>query len=534
MKLKIKSKRLVALYALFFTASLAMAQINNNDSLSGFDIKGALRHSSYAITISEKNNFLDWAKRQFIKKKYFSVAKKSSPLQTSSIINCENIGFENNNTNGWTINGDAQITSGSVLDPFGGFPQVFPGGKHSLKLNNNNINGKTNFSASASRVISVSSDNNYLNLHFALAVLNFPHDEAAAAKFKIEVLDSANNVLECPKYKCYYFEDQGGGHAVGISSFEQTEDTIGENIALQIFPVSYSPWQTISLDLKSYVGQTINLKISCDWCAYDFDWAYCYIDADCGQVSAPKYFACGALPEKLTGPLNMGKYLWLSPDKDTVSTSVSCNALVAGLYTLQCNPDINCQVLGYTYVYSTFPQIEASFEVDKIEGFAPLSINCANTTITHKPLTSSTPLWTFGNGKSQVGGNNATTTYIAAGTYTVRLFSSKKGCVDTAYKIVKVEMPSKLEVPDVFTPNGDGNNDVFFLRTASLNEINAIVFDRWGNKVYETKSNTGNIAWDGNNSKGNECAAGVYFYIINATGKDEQTYAQKGNISLFR
>ncbi len=533
--MKIKSKGLVTLYALFFTASLATAQINNNDSLNGFDIKAALSHASHSKTNLEKSNFLDWAKRQHIKNEYFLNNENNFHHKASgSFMNCDNIGFESNSLNGWTVNGDAEITSGTALDPFGGFPQVFPGGKHSLKLNNNSITNKTNFSASASRIIAVTDDNNYLNLHFALAVINAPHDEFAAAKFKIEVLNSANNVLECPKYKCYYFEDQSGGHAVGISSFEQTEDTIGENIALQFFPVSYSPWQTVGLDLTPYTGQVITIKISCDWCIYDYDWAYCYIDADCSQVNTPNFYTCGLLPSNLTGPANMKSYLWLSPNRDTVSISSSCNAVISGVYTLQCVPNLSCEGAAQTYTYDTAPKIAADFETDKQEGFAPLAVNFKNTSVIKKSPGQATPVWSFGNGISQIGQNTVATTYTAAGTYTSMLIISKNGCLDTAYKIVKVEMPSKLIVPDIFTPNGDGNNDVFFLRTTSLVDITAIVFDRWGNKVFETISESGNIAWDGNNSKGNECAAGVYFYIINAKGKDDQAYAQKGNISLFR
>ena len=114
------------------------------------------------------------------------------------------------------------------------------------------------------------------------------------------------------------------------------------------------------------------------------------------------------------------------------------------------------------------------------------------------------------------------------------LLTTKGICVDTVYKVVKVEMPSKMEVPNIFTPNNDGSNDVFFLKTANLTEINAVILDRWGNKVYETKSTTGNIAWDGKNFGGKECAAGVYMYIIKGKGKDDKEYEQKGNITLIR
>jgi gliding motility-associated-like protein len=111
---------------------------------------------------------------------------------------------------------------------------------------------------------------------------------------------------------------------------------------------------------------------------------------------------------------------------------------------------------------------------------------------------------------------------------------SKGNCQDIAKKIIKVDIPSKLEVPNVFTPNGDGSNDIFFLSAANLTEITALIFDRWGNKVYELTSNTGNIAWDGKNQTGKDVAEGTYFYVITAKGKDDEAYSTKGNLSLYR
>jgi gliding motility-associated-like protein len=91
--------------------------------------------------------------------------------------------------------------------------------------------------------------------------------------------------------------------------------------------------------------------------------------------------------------------------------------------------------------------------------------------------------------------------------------------MDTVYKIVKVDLPSKLEVPNIFTHNGDGSNDFFFLKAASMGEIHAIIFDRWGNRVYESTSNSGNILWDGKNLQGKDCADGGIFISLPAREK---------------
>ena len=114
------------------------------------------------------------------------------------------------------------------------------------------------------------------------------------------------------------------------------------------------------------------------------------------------------------------------------------------------------------------------------------------------------------------------------------MYVNKGSCRDTVVKVINVEMPSKLEVPNVFTPNGDGSNDLFFLKVANISEISALIFDRWGNKVFESTSSTGNIEWDGKNLSGKELPAGTYFYTIKATGKDGTEYEKKGNVSLYR
>ncbi len=543
MKNVIKFKKLAIICLLSLYTGLCLSQNTQADSLIGFNTKEAIYHASFVKTEQEKDKFLKIAQRSFIDQKYSLNKNKSGPSELSLNSNlqgnnCANMDFENSTTNGWQIAGDYQITSGLAVDPFGGFPIVYPGGKHSLKLNNNNISNKSNFSSSASRVISVGKDNNFLNLHFALAVLNFPHTESAAAKFKIQILNSANEVLECPKFDCYYYTDQTGGHAVGTPSFQQTPDPVGINIGNEAFEVSYSPWQTVGIDLTPYTGQSVTVKISCDWCMFNYDWAYCYIDADCSSLNAPKYFSCGILPANLLGPPNMKNYYWIAPNGiDTVSRSISCNASILGVYTLYCTPNLTCEGSQLKYSYSTLPQINAGFVCDNIKGFAPLTVNFTNTSQISTSSGNTSSVWSYGNGTSQntINYSNTTSaTYTAAGTYTTMLLVSKNNCVDTAWQIIEVELPSMIKIPDVFTPNGDGTNDVFFLQTSTLKEINAQIYDRWGNEVFESKSVTGNIAWDGKNLKGNECAAGVYFYKINAMGADDKVYDQKGNICLFR
>lgn len=183
--------------------------------------------------------------------------------------------------------------------------------------------------------------------------------------------------------------------------------------------------------------------------------------------------------------------------------------------------------------------LTGNFEADSYNGFAPMTVNFTNLSASSSTVSgtsSVTTVWSFGNGTTRTTTTNIPTsaTYQQPGTYTVTAFTSKGACLDTIVKVIVVDIPSKLVVPNVFTPNGDNSNDVFFIKAANLSEITAIIYDRWGNKVYELTTDKGNIAWDGKNMSGKDAPDGTYFYIITAKGKDGLSYDTKGNVSLYR
>ena len=86
-------------------------------------------------------------------------------------------------------------------------------------------------------------------------------------------------------------------------------------------------------------------------------------------------------------------------------------------------------------------------------------------------------------------------------------------------------------VPNTFTPNGDGKNDVFKAYGNYLQKLNMKVFNQWGEKVYETSDVTG--GWDGT-YKGSQAPVGVYVYVVSATMPDGRTISKKGTVNLIR
>lgn len=214
----------------------------------------------------------------------------------------------------------------------------------------------------------------------------------------------------------------------------------------------------------------------------------------------------------------------------TPITGSSPSVTLPGEYEVEVtNVATGCKAWNHVNVVTG--TLTADFTADPSEGFSPLAVNFTNLT---NPTGGST-FWGYGNGSVQSSTTtiNGSTTYLSPGIYTVVLVSTKGVCTATATGIVKVDIPSKLEVPNVFTPNGDGVNDFFILHTANLTDITASIYDRWGVKMYQTTTSTGNISWDGKNLAGQPVPAGTYFWIIKATGKDGQTYDEKGTVTVF-
>lgn len=110
------------------------------------------------------------------------------------------------------------------------------------------------------------------------------------------------------------------------------------------------------------------------------------------------------------------------------------------------------------------------------------------------------------------------------------------GCTKEATYTIEV-LESALDIPNIFTPNGDGKNDEFKVAYKSIIKFNASVYNIWGKLVYQWDDPT--TGWNGNIG-GKPAAEGAYMYIIEATGDDLDDkgnrikYYKKGTVNLIR
>ncbi|MES2515135.1 MAG: gliding motility-associated C-terminal domain-containing protein [Bacteroidota bacterium] len=135
--------------------------------------------------------------------------------------------------------------------------------------------------------------------------------------------------------------------------------------------------------------------------------------------------------------------------------------------------------------------------------------------------------WNFGDGNMS-NSQNPLHTYPGSGTYTVVLnVSNATGCTNSGVQII--EIGEEIIVPNVITPNGDGFNDVFTIKTHGLQSYELTILNRWGTKVFTSTSALNH--WDGK-VNGNLVPSGVYFYILNVTRATKQLEFH-GNVTVF-
>jgi gliding motility-associated-like protein len=157
------------------------------------------------------------------------------------------------------------------------------------------------------------------------------------------------------------------------------------------------------------------------------------------------------------------------------------------------------------------PQVD--FTMTPNSGNAPLTV-----TFTNNSTGSTSYLWNFGNGSSLPtnSSNSVTSTYTTEGVYTITLLAQNGVCSEemSLELIVLPNNDISIETPNVFTPNGDTNNDFYTINLTNAKSFEGLIFNRWGNLIAEL--NLTNPLWDGT-SNGTECVDGVYFIKFTIT-----------------
>jgi len=136
--------------------------------------------------------------------------------------------------------------------------------------------------------------------------------------------------------------------------------------------------------------------------------------------------------------------------------------------------------------------------------------------------------WDFGDSQTSTTYNPSIThSYSSSGSYHIKLsiVDTNENC--TATDSIDITLEKTNYAPNVFSPNGDGINDLFIIEGNGIDIMNFSLYNPYGNIVYQRSG--ANIIWDGKNSFGHEVSIGTYYYVL-ITKNGNKT----GTIHLFR
>ena len=126
-------------------------------------------------------------------------------------------------------------------------------------------------------------------------------------------------------------------------------------------------------------------------------------------------------------------------------------------------------------------------------------------------------------------------TFSESGTFVVSLYATfdEASAPELLGSIYVTISTSILEMPNAFSPNGDGVNDIYKAKSnhRSIIEFHAYIFNRWGQKIYEWDDPAG--GWDGRHN-GRDVSDGVYYCLVKARGADGIRYSIKRDVNLLR
>ncbi|MCB0811464.1 MAG: gliding motility-associated C-terminal domain-containing protein, partial [Flavobacteriales bacterium] len=140
-------------------------------------------------------------------------------------------------------------------------------------------------------------------------------------------------------------------------------------------------------------------------------------------------------------------------------------------------------------------------------------------------------LWDFGDGGTS-SVMHPGHTYLDTEEHVVQLTVwNPIGCVDSTTALVRPT--AHLYVPNAFTPDGDGVNDLFGPVGHDLFELEMRIYDRWGQVIYETQDP--GMPWNGKvNGSGEVAQNGIYVYQIKATGRRFGPVEYVGHVALVK
>jgi gliding motility-associated-like protein len=205
---------------------------------------------------------------------------------------------------------------------------------------------------------------------------------------------------------------------------------------------------------------------------------------------------------------NFVSYLW-----NTGEITQSINASKTGNYSLRVVDSYGCIARDSLYLtVNQYPKIELGHDTLLCGGFGMI-LDAGD----------------GGNRYTWSTGEITQTIHIGEGNQTIWVRVENNGC--TASDTIRISPCLKSDIPNAFTPNGDGDNDTWRVRyLEGRSNVRVEIFDRWGRRVFYSNNGLPNGGWDGT-FNGRNLPMDSYFYIINL---NDGSPVMKGNVTIIR
>ncbi len=212
-------------------------------------------------------------------------------------------------------------------------------------------------------------------------------------------------------------------------------------------------------------------------------------------------------------------------DEENPSHTFSGNGIYSVTESVEGEGGCKDQVT-HSNIVTVYPEPVAFFDYQQ-----NTSQNTGEVHFTNGSVNADSFFWNFGDGDSS-SLFNPNHLYNEPGIYTVTLVSSNDfGCVDSVVKDITVTYFKNLYIPDAFSPNSDGKNDVFKVYGQGFIHCSMYIYDRWGNNLFAEEGSS--PEWDGT-YKGRTMNPAVFVYLIRIYYSDGSTQKLKGDITLIR
>lgn len=514
--------------------------------LEGFDEQAALLElKEDKVDPDMIARFLDYKKQEYAGKKAGTwnvpvvdpaLSKKAGGTNSIMAAGCNNADFENGNFTGWNaawgscpsyssnsclpasnpicpqpglITGRHTIMSGIGFDPYVGpaLPVVSSGGSYSVRIGNDLVGGEAEQLSTTFTV-----NQSHFSYKYAVVLDDPSHSVAQQPFFKIDVIETATGApITCAQYFVV-----AGANVPGFQTINISWRTI-----------RWKPWSTVTMDLSAYIGKDVTIRFTTADCGAGGHFGYAYIDCFCEDLKVIQQdTVCHGDNAYLIAPDNFASYEWAP----VASTSQMLVTDIPGTHTVTMTSYSGCVTKTY-HALETFPQPVANFSYTSQED-DEFTVYFTDRTTIEAPATIVAHSWDFGDGGTS-NEKDPSHLYAEGGTYNVSLsVETNDGCTDTTTQQIEVGSYT-FYTANAFTPNGDGVNDFFEPKGTGMTRYRLLIYDRWGNRVFETYDI--NEKWDGRRQgESRLCPLDIYVWKVYVTDIFENENELTGHVALIK